>query len=180
MKLKWIVSIVFITLFVVNADIKKGESLKLFSTSFEHQNPLPKKYTCDGSGIVPELSWSNFPKNTKSFVLIVDDPDAVGGVWDHWVVYNIPSNINTIPEGGVLPEKAKIGKSTNGQFKYIAPCPPKGSGEHRYTFKLYALSVEKISPDGDSKQDIQKAMKDYILDEATLIGTYKRKKFLFF
>ena len=159
----------------------KGENLRLFTNSFEHKKPIPAKYTCDGEGIAPDLRWENTTSNTKSFVLIMDDPDAVGGIWDHWVVYNIPANVDHIKEGGILPDGAKVGKSTNGKNSYVAPCPPKGTGVHNYTFKLYALDIESISPSNDTKRDIEEAMHPYILDETTLIGRYeKKKKFLFF
>ncbi len=207
MKFKWIVYslILFLGMSGCNSDevitkkvdLKKVESIdktedtntienmeiqmKLTSEAFEHQQPIPAKYTCEGEGIAPELSWANAPKDTKSFVLIMDDPDAVGGVWDHWVVYNISLNTNSTKDDEFTQEGTKIGKSTNGKNSYVGPCPPVGSGSHNYTFKLYALDIEQIIPEGESKLDIENVMQNHILEETQLIGTYeKKKKFLFF
>ncbi len=160
---------------------KSGEKMILTSPDFKDMMHLPQKLTCYGEGILPTLYWEDAPADTKSFVLILDDPDAVGGkVWNHWIVYDIPATTTKI-EKGTLPKEAKIGKSTNAKNAYVAPCPPKGSGEHGYRFSLYALDTAQISSQGDSKEAILDAIKGHILAEARLIGKYeKRKKFLFF
>ena len=158
----------------------EGEKMEFKSPDFENLKPIPKKYTCFGENIAPKLIWSNEPKETKSFVIIMDDPDAVSGTWDHWIVYDIPSNIHSINEGGELPKGAKAGEATNSQKSYVGPCPPKGSGIHNYTFKLYALDIEKLNPKGMKKSSIEEAMKGHILAEKKLIGTCQKKKSFFF
>ena len=158
-----------------------GGEMVLSSPDFKDMQALPDKTTCYGDGVSPALSWSAAPKETKSFVLILDDPDAVGGVvWDHWIVYDIPATVHEIAEGR-LPKEAKLGKSTNGKHTYVAPCPPKGSGVHGYRFRLYALDIKSVPSKVDTKEALLQLIKPHILAEATLIGKYeKRKKFLFF
>ena len=115
--------------------------MNIVSSAFENEGNIPSKYTCDGENISPELNWSDFPDGTKSFALIAYDPDAPMGTWVHWVIYDIPSNVNSLPEGVPSDEKLSFG-AVHGinDFKdtgYGGPCPPKGV--HRYFFKLYAL-----------------------------------------
>ncbi len=160
--------------------IQGGNSMKLKSKSFRDGEVMPVKFTCDGDGISPALFWEDVPDGTQSFVLIFDDPDAVSGTYDHWIIYDIPKEIHSIQEGEVL-NNAKIAKSSNHQNAYVAPCPPKGSGLHHYTFVLYALDIEYLKPDSLERVEIEKAMKGHIITEAKLIVTYeKKKKFLFF
>jgi hypothetical protein len=156
------------------------EPLSLQSSSFSHSNSIPVKHTADGINIAPPLSWSNAPVDTQSFVLIVDDPDAPGGTWDHWIVYDIPSTTNSLAEGagaigsGNLPVGAKHGTNSWGNSYYQGPSPPVGTGVHRYYFKLYALSIAQLNPVGTSKAAIEAAMAGKILDQAELKGTYTR------
>jgi Raf kinase inhibitor-like YbhB/YbcL family protein len=154
--------------------------MNLTSFNFKNKENIPEKYTCEGESISPALTWKDYPKETKSFVLIMDDPDAVGGVWNHWIIYDIPVNITNIKEGKFQPTGAKMGESTNNKKSYVAPCPPKGSGVHNYTFKIYALDIEELKPENLKKSDIQKAMNEHILSEATLIGQVEKKNRFFF
>ena len=158
-----------------------GGEMVLKSPDFKDMQTLPDKITCYGDGVSPALHWEDAPKETKSFVLTLDDPDAVGGVvWDHWIVYDIPATVHEIAEGR-LPKEAKLGKSTNAKHAYVAPCPPKGSGVHGYRFRLYALDIKSVPSKVDTKEALLQTIKPHILAEATLIGKYeKRKKFLFF
>ena len=180
MKIKIIISSILILILSIFMNASEGEKMEFKSTSFENGSPIPKKFTCFGENKAPKLIWSGEPKETKSFVLIMDDPDAVSGTWDHWVVYDIPATVHNIDEGGVLPKGAKNGEATNAQKSYVGPCPPKGSGVHNYTFKLYALDVESLNPKGLKKAFIQEAMRGHILDQQTLIGTCEKKKSFFF
>lgn len=146
--------------------------MKLTSPAFEHNGNIPSKYTCDGENISPPLEWSEIPENTKSFVLIVDDPDAVGGkTFDHWINFNISDGARKIEENSSLGIQGLTGFGTLG---YGGPCPP--SGKHRYVFKLYALDTKLHLNEGASKEQIEQAMAGTILEQAELIGLYERKK----
>lgn len=145
--------------------------MKITSSAFTQNSPIPSKYTCDGNDILPPLSFSDVPQNAKSLTLIVDDPDAPVGIWVHWVVYNIPVGTRGIPEGSV-PLGAVQGENSAGTQDFHGPCPP--SGTHRYFFKLYALDTT-LNLENPKKQHLEEAMKNHILDSAELIGIYKRK-----
>ncbi|MES2608514.1 MAG: YbhB/YbcL family Raf kinase inhibitor-like protein [Pseudomonadota bacterium] len=150
-------------------------SLSLSSTEFENNSEIPIKYTCDGEDISPPLEWSNIPKGTKSFVLIMDDPDTTNGMWDHWIVYNISTEITKLEENiKTLVEPTKLGLNSWRVKEYGGPCPP--SGEHHYYFKLYALNNILPLPEGASRLHIENAMEQHILEQAVLIGRYTRTK----
>ncbi|RPI72309.1 MAG: YbhB/YbcL family Raf kinase inhibitor-like protein [Ignavibacteriales bacterium] len=151
--------------------------MKFESKAFKDNEKIPAEYTCDGSNISPDLSWDHFPDGTKTFALIVDDPDAPGGVFVHWVVYNIPVGVTGLPEGSTyanLPEGTKQGTNHFGDSDYGGPCPP--SGTHRYYFKLYALDSDIHLKEGAGKRDLLKTMDGHILAEAQLMGKYERIK----
>ena len=145
----------------------------LSSSVFKNNERIPDKHTCRGSDISPALEWKDVPVNTKSFVLIMDDPDAPNGTWDHWLVYNIQSNTTNISEGQ-LPEQAKYAKNSWGNKNYGGPCPPPGK-DHRYFFTVYALDILLAEiPSDSTKKDLLQIMENHILDKATLIGLYSR------
>ncbi len=146
----------------------------LTSDAFNNNEPIPERYTCEGEDISPALEWMNPPKGTQSFVLIVNDYEAVHGTWTHWVVYNIPHNINKLDQGiSSLPEPAKHGLNTWKQKKYGGPCPPQSL--HHYHFDLYALD-DWLDLGGDvTSLEIQKALDGHVLGTATLIGLYQKK-----
>ena len=146
--------------------------MKLTSTVFQNNAPIPSEYTCDGADLSPPLIISDVPPNAKSLILIMDDPDAPVGNWDHWVVFNIPPSANQIQKGKE-PDGA-AGKNSWGKAGYGGPCPP--SGTHRYFFKLYALDTELNLPEGSPKKDIEKEMQGHIVAKAELMGIYKRKQ----
>ncbi|MEM4724204.1 MAG: YbhB/YbcL family Raf kinase inhibitor-like protein [Candidatus Hadarchaeum sp.] len=146
------------------------------SSAFGHGEFIPRKYTCDGSDISPPLEWGNAPDGTRSFALIVDDPDAPGGTWVHWVLYNIPSNArslaeNTPPDPRVA-DGSMNGRNSWGKLGYGGPCPPRGT--HRYFFKLYALDTVLNLGSGEGKEQLLEAMKGHILGQAELMGKYRR------
>lgn len=150
--------------------------MEIKSTAFENKGMIPERYTCDGEDISPPLEWYDAPDGTQSFSLICDDPDAPMRTWVHWVVYDIPPNINALPEHAPpeqeLTNGGKQGRSDFGTIGYGGPCPP--SGTHRYFFKLYALdSFVGLHP-GATKEQLLKAMKGHILEKSTLMGKYRR------
>lgn len=149
--------------------------IQLSSPVFKEGQTIPKRYTCDGEDVSPQLSWKDVPAGTKSLALIVDDPDAPVGTWVHWVIYDIPPSLNGLQEGTPkTPAVDGIGvQGVNGFRKvgYGGPCPPKGSS-HRYFFKLYALDQLIGLPARASKADVEKAMKGHILAQGQLMGIY--------
>jgi len=147
-------------------------ALTLKSPQFEDNEFIPQKYTCDGEDINPPLKIEGVPEGTKSLALIVDDPDAPMGTWDHWVVYNISPDIIEIQEGEV-PQDAIQGINDFGETNYGGPCPPAGA-PHRYVFKLYALDGLLQLPSGATKEDLEKTMEGHVLEETKLIGKYQR------
>lgn len=146
--------------------------MKIESPAFKNNQPIPKKYACDGEDINPALAFSGVPDAAKSLVLIVDDPDAPKGTWVHWTLWNIPREIREIPEHSV-PKGAFQGITDFGRPGYGGPCPPMGT--HRYFFKLYALdTILMISPSSRAG-DLQEAMAGHILAQAELFGLYSRE-----
>jgi hypothetical protein len=144
-------------------------TMKIASPAFGDGAMIPSEYTCDGPDVIPLLEIRDVPPLAKSLALVMDDPDAVRGVWDHWVVWNIPPSTKEIsaqPQG-------VAGKNSRGDNAYHGPCPP--SGTHRYYFKLYALDSMLDLPEGSTKQALGEAMKGHVLAEATLMGRYARK-----
>lgn len=147
-------------------------ALHVFSPAFTEGQPIPEKYTCEGRNISPPLTWSGAPANTKSFAVIVDDPDAPSGIFTHRVLYDIPGKATELSEGSS--GGGKEGVNSFGKADYGGPCPP--SGTHRYFFHLYALDTDSLSKAGLSKADVIRVMKGHILAEGQLMGTYRRAK----
>ncbi len=152
-------------------------AFELKSSAFSQNSPIPPKYTSDGEDISPPLIWSNPPEGVKSFALINDDPDAPVGTWVHWVIYDIPAELNELKEG-IPPEEEldrglKHGINDFGRIGYGGPSPPPGKA-HRYFFKLYALdTILELEP-GLTKKELIDKMEGRILAETQLIGTYQR------
>jgi len=142
------------------------------STAFKNEEEIPSKYTCDGEAINPPLTIKNVPENAKSLTLIVDDPDAPSGTWDHWILWNIPKEVMQIAEGST-PMGAVVGKNSSGENSYGPPCPP--SGAHRYYFRLYALDTPLNLSSNSNSDDLRGAMEGHVLAEAELMGRYQRK-----
>jgi len=146
--------------------------MQISSTAFADGGSIPSKYTCDGGDVSPQLAFVGVPREVKSLVLIVDDPDAPRGTFDHWIVWNIPPNTTSVAEG--QEPKGIGGRNGFGKTTYGGPCPP--SGEHRYFFKLYALDTMVNLPASAAKADVEKAMGGHTLATAQLMGRYKRGK----
>jgi Raf kinase inhibitor-like YbhB/YbcL family protein len=158
-----------------------SQSMKLTSQSFVNQGDIPKKHTCDSKDISPALAWSDVPEGTKSFVLIVDDPDAPDPAnprmtWVHWVLYNIPVTAVSLPEGVLkkdLAEGTMEGLNDWKKTGYGGPCPP--IGKHRYFHKLYALDIVLPDLGLPTKAKLEKAMEEHVLSQAEIVGLYQRK-----
>lgn len=151
---------------------RRHNQLVLRSPAFLHEEVIPSKYTCDGDNISPPLAIDVLPSRTASLVLIMDDPDAPQGTWDHWVVFNIPPTCTRLSEGMAVSTLAQEGATSWGTTSYGGPCPP--DGEHRYLFCVYALDTWLRLPQGSSKKEVLNAMKGHILDSTTLMGRYTR------
>ncbi|MBI5565464.1 MAG: YbhB/YbcL family Raf kinase inhibitor-like protein [Chloroflexi bacterium] len=155
--------------------VELGSSAPTFqvaSPAFADGATVPDLYTCHGDDVSPELNWQMPPATTQSFALIMDDPDAPGGTFTHWVLFNLPAETRQLPAGtntiGVG------GQNGFGSSGYRGPCPPPG-GAHRYFFKLYALDVATLNlPAGASRSDIEQALRDHIVGRAQLMGRFGR------
>ncbi|HYF67552.1 MAG TPA: YbhB/YbcL family Raf kinase inhibitor-like protein [Ohtaekwangia sp.] len=143
--------------------------LHISSSAFENEGVIPRKYTCDGAGINPPVKIEHVPEGTKSFVVLMDDPDAPGKVFDHWVVWNILPN-QQIKENST---PGSIGKNSLGKNEYIGPCPP--SGEHRYFIKVYALDTLLDLDDTADKNRVETALEQHILAYGELVGVYQKE-----
>ena len=160
----------------------KGHSASLSgfrieSAAFKEGAGIPARFTCEGEDVSPPLAWTVPPRNARSLVLIVDDPDAPAGVWTHWVVYNLPAQtramVENTPKQGELPGGGLQGRNSFGRIGYGGPCPPPGRA-HRYFFRLYALDTLLKPAPGASRQDVLAAAKGHIVGEAQLMGRFKR------
>ncbi len=152
-------------------------TMRLTSPEFKQNEIIPSRFTCEAEDISPPLQWTNPPPGTKSFALISDDPDAPGGTWVHWVVWNIPADARELPKAVAkdpeLSNGIRQGITDFDRPGYGGPCPPPGN-PHRYFFKLYALDTVLPLPPGARKENLEEAMKGHILAQAELIGLYKR------
>jgi Raf kinase inhibitor-like YbhB/YbcL family protein len=148
----------------------------LTSPEFEEGQPIPVKFSCDGQNVSPQLDWTDPPEGTQSFALIMDDPDAPGGVWVHWVLYNIPAATRSlsenVPGGGTLADGSMHGNNSWLRTEYGGPCPP--GGTHRNFFKLYALDIVLDAQPGLNDQQLLDLMEGHVLGEVQLMGTYTR------
>ena len=155
---------------VENATLTK---LALTSDAFQDGQPIPTQYTCDGANQAPALKWGDAPQGTKSFALVIDDPDAPNGMFRHWGVYDIPASARSV--GGAQKVGAEV-LNDFGKPGYGGPCPPKGHGPHHYHFKLFALGVDKLDLPGAAKiADVENAALKHAITQSELVGTYERK-----
>jgi len=153
------------------------EQISISPDAFKAGSSLPIEYTCDGEDRSPALSWNTVPAGTQSIALIVDDPDAPGKTWVHWVIYNIPANTTVLPLGvpknKTLDDGSLQGKNDFGRIGYNGPCPPPGKA-HRYFFKVYALDTTLSLKSGATKSQLETAMSGHILAQGEMIGKYGR------
>jgi Raf kinase inhibitor-like YbhB/YbcL family protein len=150
----------------------KTSTLTLTSSAFQQQGVIPARYTCDGQNISPPLTVGGVPQDAQTLALVVHDPDAPGGNWDHWVLWNIPANLERLEEGQT-PPGAVTGMNDFKQQGYGGPCPP--SGTHRYIFTLYALDSPLTLSAGVRRHELEQAMAPHILARTELIGVYRRQ-----
>ena len=149
----------------------------LTSPAFPDGGRIPPVHTCEGRDLAPALAWSGAPPDTRTFALVVDDPDAPDPAapqrtWVHWLVYDIPAAAAGIPEGGAPPAGARDGRNDWKRTGYGGPCPP--VGRHRYFHKLYALDAELGDLGAPGKASLESAMAGHVLAQATLVGTYQK------
>ncbi len=154
-----------------NLELPEKRTMQLSSPVFTNNGLIPQRFTCDGEDVNPPLQISQVPTGSKTLVLLVDDPDAPMDVWDHWVVWNIDPQTESIGENSI-PTGSAQGMNSSGSRKYMGPCPP--SGTHHYHFKLYALDAELNLESSARKSDVETAMKDHMLGWTELIGLYHR------
>ena len=156
---------------------KTIEIFKLSSTAFSNGGRIPERYTCIGLDVSPPLRWEGYPLEAESFTLIVEDVDAPGGVFTHWIIYNIPGSVSMLEEGvekvSVLSSGAMQGLNDFGRIGYGGPCPPAGK-PHRYIFKIFALDTMLDVKPAASKNEILKALENHIIGEAELTGIFSR------
>ena len=147
------------------------------TSAFSNGGSIPKKFTCDGPDVSPQLAWTEAPAATKSFALLVDDPDAPVGNWNHWTMWNLPATLHGLAESvgkeARLSDGTEQGKNDFGKTGYNGPCPPAGK-PHRYYFKLFALDATLDLKVGSRKKELETAMKNHILGQAEWMGTYGR------
>ena len=153
--------------------------MQLTSPAFSPNGEIPAAYTCEGADRAPALGWTDPPAGTKSFALIVDDPDAPDPkapkmTWVHWIVYNLPESERGLGEGGTLPAGAGEGINDWKRVGWGGPCPP--IGRHRYFFKLYALDATLPDLKRPTKPELEKAMEGHVLRQTELVGTYEKKR----
>lgn len=159
-----------VNLFIILYCNPLGGSMEIYSPEFKPGQSIPKKFTCQGENISPALIIKDIPKNTQSLALILEDPDAPSGTFDHWIAWNIPVTEN-IPENAQLSNQ---GINHFGKKGYGGPCPPLGS-KHRYYFKLYALDNTLSLADDSHKSHLLGSIKGHVLEEAQLMGTYQKE-----
>jgi len=147
------------------------QDLKITSPAFDHHTSIPAQHSSDGEDVAPEISWDGVPEGTKSFAVVVHDPDApmVDG-WTHWVAYGIDGEATGLPEGG---SGVTEGTNSFGETGYNGPAPPPGHGTHHYYFWVYALSEDPELDPGLSRRELLEAIEDLVIEQARLVGTYK-------
>lgn len=150
------------------------QNFRLSSPDFANGAFIPVAFTCDGNDVSPRLEWANPPKGTRSYALVVEDPDAPDGTFTHWVLYDVPAGLTSLPESG-----DRIGKAGRNDFQeqgYGGPCPPPKHGDHRYYFRLHALDVESLGIDETTtRKRFDEALEGHVLETAELMGRFERK-----
>jgi Raf kinase inhibitor-like YbhB/YbcL family protein len=151
--------------------------MRLSSTAFPDGSAIPRRFTCDGEDTSPPLSWDGAPPETRSFVVLCDDPDAPAGTWHHWAAYDIPATETGLAVDAARHAEKRFKQASNDfqRLGYGGPCPPRRHGPHHYHFCLLALSVDRLALRGaPSCRDVAREARKYVLAEATLMGIYER------
>lgn len=154
--------------------------IKIKSNVFHEGGTIPSKYSCEGENISPELHWNEVSKEVKSYAIILDDPDAPGGDFVHWIIFNIPGDMKELHENVTpsrnIPDEVMVGTNSFGRIGYRGPCPPSGKAHHYY-FRIYALdSILHHVESGSTKEQLTKAMDGHIIAKGELMGIYKRRE----
>lgn len=156
----------------------KKMEINLESPAFKNGEMIPSKYTCDGENISPALNWNRPSDKVKHYCLIAEDPDAPGGDFVHWIVFDIPGSATSLLEGITnqknLPDGAEMGTNDARRIGYFGPCPP--SGTHRYYFRIYAIDNVLKMDAGATKDEVMKAMQGHIVAQGELMGKYQRNR----
>ncbi|HEY1336784.1 MAG TPA: YbhB/YbcL family Raf kinase inhibitor-like protein [Bryobacteraceae bacterium] len=151
-------------------------AFKIVSNAFSDGGWIPELNSCQGADVSPSLEWMDEPPETRSFALVVEDPDAPAGIWTHWLLFDIPAKVHNLAQGYKPGKLGLSGTNDFGKPGYGGPCPPKGHGAHRYFFKLNALSVHTLGlPAGAKRAELLQALKGHILVEAQYMGRFERK-----
>jgi Raf kinase inhibitor-like YbhB/YbcL family protein len=151
-------------------------AFQLFSNGFAEGGWIPDLHTCKGADISPSLEWSGEPGETRSFTLVLEDPDTPGGTWCHWLLWDIPRKVRNLAQGFKPGTLGISGKNDFQKAGYGGPCPPKGHGPHRYFFKLYALDVPTLSlSEGSTRGDLEKALKDHVIAQTQFMGRFEQR-----
>lgn len=149
-------------------------TFKLDSPAFAEGANIPANFSCEGQDKSPELRWSDAPANTRSLALIMDDPDAPGGTFTHWVLFDIPATTSRLAEADKI--TGISGQTSFGRNGYGGPCPPRGRGAHRYFFNLYALDVDSLKlKAGAARAEVEAAIKGHVISQAQWMGRYERQ-----
>lgn len=150
-------------------------AFRITSPAFADGADIPLRHTCDGQGVSPALTWSGAPDGTRSFVLIMDDPDAPRGTFTHWVLGDIPPETTQLGEMPADGAGFVAGRNSYGRTGYGSPCPPPGDPPHRYRFSLHALDIPKLGISaGATREDVEARMNTHELGVAQLVGRYQR------
>ena len=137
---------------------------------------IPRRYTCDGEDAAPRVQWTDEPATTKSFAVIMDDRDAPGGTWTHWLVWDIPANTRSLSAETEKVQGVKSGTNDFGKRGYGGPCPPRGRGAHRYFFRVFALNAVSLGvPEGAGRASVEEAIHKHVIAEGSFMGRYERK-----
>lgn len=148
-------------------------SLTISSEAFAGGGEVPVRYTCDGEDVSPPLAWSGAPAGTAAFAIVVDDPDAPGGVFTHWMLADLPPRTTHLALGGTA---GLVGRNDFGRVDYGGPCPPGRHGPHRYRFTVHALERRLGLASGYSREAFDRAVSGHVLATATLTATYRRAR----
>jgi Raf kinase inhibitor-like YbhB/YbcL family protein len=146
--------------------------VRVTSTSFAEGAPIPKQYTCDGPNTQPQLAWTGIPSKAKEVAVVVDDPDAGGGTFVHWVLFGLKPSVTSLPEGGPLPDGARQAKNGAGKAAWMGPCPPPPDPAHHYRFTVYGLDHTLDVNDGADKEGALAAIQEAAISKGVLTATF--------
>jgi Raf kinase inhibitor-like YbhB/YbcL family protein len=149
------------------------DKIALSSSAFADGQTIPRRYTCSGAQESPPLAWKGVPAGTRELALLMEDPDAPGGTFVHWVLFHLPPGLRQLGAGSV-PDAARQGVNSTGDAKYAGPCPPEGDAPHHYEFTLYALKAALSQPDGAKAQDVRAAIAKTATAQGRLVGRFGR------